>query len=366
VNSEGEVPTFSLSDVTDKKVCSNGLFYGINAVQDANAFRTVYGKAFLDPAYSLMTQALDADGLNYSIMNPNIKYTLFMMSNKVLQAGGYGFNSDRNSWSYLAPGGTVEYDPGAHQRLSRILQTSVSITQNGELNDLSGEGIVETWGGEYIRYKNNTVWASGNVDDGTVVHIDSSATTVNGIVYYTDGLLKFTEHNIGYRLQQLADSDPDDFGSFFNYLTHTVLWNSNTTDITGINDGDQYTVLVPTNAAISQAVKDGWLPGDPTTGTPDFKPKDNNDQQKVIQFITYHFLKNINVVPDGKKSGSYVTALQTSNGDATLIKVINDSPGNMELVDEVKDTAQVNVAASDNLSDRTVIHSINKVLKNAQ
>jgi uncharacterized surface protein with fasciclin (FAS1) repeats len=366
VNSEGEVPTFSLSDVTDKKVCSNGLFYGIKSVQDANAFRTVYGKAFLDPAYSLMTQALDEAAMNFSIMNPNIKYTLFMMSNNVMQAGGYDYDSKASSWTYQAPGGTKEYDPGAQQRLFEILKTSVAITQNGELDDLSGEGIVETWGGQYIRYKNNTVWASGNVDDGTVLHIDSSATTVNGKVYYTDGLLKFTEHNIGYRLGELAQSDPDDFSSFYNYLTHTVLWNSTTTEITGITSGNLYTLFVPTNAAISQAVKDGWLPGDPATGTPDFSPKDNNDQQKVIQFITYHFLNNITVVPDGKKSGSYVTVLKTNSGDATLIKVIN-SPGAMQLVDQFNDTAQVNIAASNNLSDWTVIHSINKVLKcNAQ
>jgi uncharacterized surface protein with fasciclin (FAS1) repeats len=299
-------------------------------------------------------------------MNPNIKYTLFMMSNNVLQANGYDRDSKANSWTYQAPGGTKEYDPGAQQRLFEILRTSIAITQNGELNDLSGEGIVETLGGQYIRYKNNTVWASGNVDDSSVLHIDSSASTVNGKVYYTDGLLKFTEHNIGYRLGQLAQSDPDDFGSFYNYLTHTVLWNSTTTEITGITSGNLYTLFVPTNTAISQAVKDGWLPGDTTTGTPNFNPKDNNDQQKVIQFITYHFLNNITVVPDGKKSGSYVTVLKTNSGDATLIKVINN-PGDMQLVDQFKDTAQVNIGASNNLSDWTVIHSINKVLKcNAQ
>lgn len=362
VNSEGEVPTFTLANVKDKKVCSNGLFYGINTVQDANAFRTIYGKAFLDPAYSLMTQALDADALNYSVMNPNIQYAMFMMSNKVLQAAGYDYDGNRASWSYLAPGGTIEYGSGPQQDLFRILETSLFITQNGELNDLSGEGIAEAWDGEYVRYKNNTVWASGNLDDGTVVHIDSAATSVNGKVYYTDGLLTFTEHNIGYRLQQLAQSDPDHFGSFYNYLTNTVLWNPTTTEITGVSSGTKYTVFVPDNQAISQAVKDGWLPGDTTTGTPDFAPTDDNLKQKVIQFITYHILNSNTIAADGKNSGSYPTMLKTSGGDLTLIKV-NNTPGQMQLIDEYNDTAEVNIAKSNVLSDRTLIHSINKVLK---
>ena len=362
VNSEGEVPTFSLANVTDKKVCSNGLFYGINSVQDANAFRTIYGKAFLDPAFSLMTQALNADALNYSVMNPNIRYTMFMMSNKVLQAAGYDYDGNRSSWSYLAPGGTIEYDPGAQQRIFQILETSLFITQNGELDNLSGEGIAEAWNGQYVRYKNNTVWASGNLDAGNVVHIDSTATTANGKVYYTDGLLTFTEHNVGYQLGELAQSDPDDFGSFYNYLINTVMWNPTTTEITGITSGTKYTFFIPTNAAIAQAVKDGWLPGDAATGTPDFAPADDNDKQKVTQFITYHILNSNTIAADGKNSGSYPTVLKTTGGDITLIK-INNSPGRMQLIDEYNDTAEANIAKSNILSDWTLIHSINKVLK---
>lgn len=361
-NFEGEVPTFNISNVIDKKICSNGFFYGINTVQQANVFRTVYSKAFLNPAYSLMTLALGQSQIEFSILNPNVHYTMFMISNKEFQAGGYDYDYNRSSWSYLANGGTIQYDPTAQQRVYRILETSVFITPDGEMDDLSGEGIAEAWNGEYIRYKDNTVWASGNVDNGTVVHIDSSATTINGKVYYTDGLLLFSENTIGSRIEGLAQSDPNDFGSFFNYLKHTTLWNADTKTILGLTPGNFYTFFIPTNAAISQAVKDGWLPGDTLTGTPNFKPKDLNDQQQVIQFIQYHILDKNTVVSDGKKSGQYATLYQTLNGDLTFITVDNHL-NDMSLTDEAGDTAEVIIPESNKLANRAVIHSINKVLK---
>lgn len=359
-NSEQELPTFSISDITDKKVCSNGFFFGSSKVQQANVFRTIYGKAFLDPAFSLMTRALDQD-IKFSIINPQGHFTMFMMSDKVLAQYGYSYDDDHSEWIYQAPGGTQEGGAGALARVNRILQTSLAVTQNGELDDLSGEGIAETWTGEYIRYKNNTVWAGGNADAGTVVHIDSVARSVNGVVYYVDGLLTFSENTLGYHIEQLANSDPDSFGSFYNYLTHTALWNGDTKTILGIQPGTFYTAFIPTNAAISEAVKEGLLPGDANTGVPDFEPGAPEDQNKVVQFITYHILDKNTVVPDGKKSGSFATLLKTIDGDLTFIKIDNQI-GQMKLTDTYGDTANLIEAQSNHLCDRAVIHSIDHVL----
>lgn len=49
-NSVGEEARFNAAtDVLDKKVLSNGIFYGTNKVQEANVFSSVYGKAYLGP-----------------------------------------------------------------------------------------------------------------------------------------------------------------------------------------------------------------------------------------------------------------------------------------------------------------------------
>lgn len=364
-NSSSEVPTFSLSNVVDKKICSNGFFYGINSVQQANVFRTIYGKAFLDPAYSLMTRALDAD-LKFSVINPKIQYTMVMMSDAVLEAAGYNYDANHVYWTYQAPGGTLQTGSTPLARINRILASSVFLTQNGELNDLSGEGIVESWNGEYVRYKNNTLFAGGNMDAGTVVHIDSISTSVNGKVFYVDGLLTFSEISTGAHLGRLAKSDPDDYSYFFNYLVKSSIWSASDSTIVGMTAGNPYTLFVPSNAAIVQAVKDGLLPGNITTGEPNFSSSAITDQNNVASFIQYHILNKNMVVPDGKKSGKYLTLLPTSTGDATYITVTN-SVGSMTLTGTSGDVAHVNVPASEILCDMAVIHSIDKVLNyNAQ
>lgn len=87
------------ANVVDKKVLSNGLLYGTNKVQAANVFSTVYGKAYLDPKYSIMTRLLNAD-LRAVILNPRLNYTVFMISDEAIRAAGYDYNGALNEWSY--------------------------------------------------------------------------------------------------------------------------------------------------------------------------------------------------------------------------------------------------------------------------
>ncbi|UAY53804.1 fasciclin domain-containing protein [Arachidicoccus terrestris] len=360
VNSSSEPPTFSLSDIVDKKVCSNGFFYGINKVQQANVFRTVYGKPFLDPNYTLITKALDQD-IKFSLINPALKFTMVMISNDVLNNNGYSYNTDRDEWVYQPPGGTETGGSLSQARVNRILASSVFLTMNGEMDDLSGEGIVESWNGEYVRYKDNTLFASGNMDDGTVVRIDSTAQTFNGKVLYTTGLLTFSEVATGAHLGRLAESDPDDYSYFFKYLVKSSIWSKSDSTITGMTAGSPYTIFVPTNAAIMDAVRAGLLPGDKTTGEPDFSPSDFGDQQNVISFIQYNILNKNMVAPDGKKNGDFVTLLQTLDGVATKLKIAN-SVGSMQIYGMKGDVANMNVAKSNILCDMAIIHSIDKVL----
>ncbi|HTN35482.1 MAG TPA: fasciclin domain-containing protein [Arachidicoccus sp.] len=359
-NSEQELPTFALGDVVDKQVCSNGFFYGIKKVQDANVFRTIFGKPFLDPAYSLMTRALSTD-IKFSILNPDGKYTMVMMSNKNLLAAGYDYDFDHSEWTYTAPGGTTGGGASAESRLYRILKTSVFVTQNGELDNLSGSGIVASWEDEYVKYKNNTLFAGGNEDEGSVVTIDSIVKTVNGNVIYVNGVLKFSEETMGHHLAILAADDPDNYSSFFEYLKNSNLWQSGTETVFGLTPGSPNTLFVPTNAAIITAVKSGLLPGDIVTGEPNFKPGDNDDKQTVVNFINYHILNKNTVVTDGKKSGAFVTMLKTIDGDLTFINIENQ-PGHIVLKDINGGSSNLINAHSNHLGDRSVIHSIDRVL----
>jgi hypothetical protein len=114
----------------DKKVLSNGIFYGTNKVQEANVFSSVYGKAYLDPNYSIMTSLLNLD-LKFQISNISQKYTLFLISNAAFNAAGYFAdptvsNNVNEQWRYIPPGGGTQLTgSSALVRLQRILNMHV-------------------------------------------------------------------------------------------------------------------------------------------------------------------------------------------------------------------------------------------------
>lgn len=356
-NSQNEDATFSASAVLEHKMASNGVFTGVNEVQQANVFRTVYSKPYLDPAYSHMTRVLDETSIKYSLINPTIGYTLFNISNDQFGAEGYGYDTRFLIWTYSV-NGVAQSTALAKDNIYRIVQTSVI---PGKVNDLSGEGVLQTFNEEYIKYKNGKVYAAGNEDVGDVVTIDNVENTANGPVYYTRGILKFTVKELGFHLAKLASSQPSRFSHFYNYLLNSVVYTSATQVITGTSTGSFYTILVPTNAAIEQAVRDGILPGNTATGEPNFNPSDAN---QVANFIKYHILNKKTVAADGKTDEPMTleTLLTNLEGGKEYIQITKQASG-LRLQDTKGNTVTLDVPHSNNLANRTLIHSINNVLR---
>lgn len=364
-NSESETATFSTNDIIDRKLLSNGIFYGLSKVQDADVFRTLYGQPYINPDYTLMTKALDGDGLKTSIKIPAAKYTMFMMSNVELRKAGYDYYDDRGNWGYLRPNtsGSTDISDQAKARVFRILETAVLPTRNGELNDLSGTGIVEAYNGEYVKYNSGKVYASGNEENNDPVTIDSSKNSVNGIAYYTKNILYFTEQPIPFHLSALATKYPTQYSYYWQFLSKSPIYNATDKSILGVALGGFYTFLVPTNAAITQAVKDGYLPGNVTTGAPNFAPTSASDQEKVQNFIYYHIIDKNTVVTDGKKYGAFPTLLKDNNGDVVYVTAVSPSKDNLSFKDAQNNSVSINLNYSNNLSNRAVIHSLNACLK---
>jgi len=371
-NFQGEPPTTTTANIIDKQLVSNGIVYGMNQAQDANVFRTIYSDPYLNPAFSLMTRALGAE-VKYAIINPQIAYTMFMMPDVSIRAAYYDWNINYTAWSYSLPGVAVDLSTNARDRLYRILQTSVSQPTLNPTN-LTGPGIMEMYNNEYIKYNNNQIVASGNVDKGNYLVVDSVHTLINGKCYYTHevvptgatstgGLLTFTEKSVGTFINSLAAADPTNFGYFNSYLINSGLWDATNLAVVGMTNGAFYTIFIPTNAAITNAVKAGLLPGTVATGVPTFNSAVATDRDLVNKFIQYHILDKNSVATDGRKAGGYATLLQDSHGNPTYVTVINAVPNNMSLKDAFGNTANVVLLKSNNLSNRCVIHSIDNVLK---
>ncbi len=345
------------TDIVEKRFMSNGIFYGTKKVNEPNVFATVYGKAYLDPRYSMMTRLLDME-VKSTITNPNVKYTLFLMSDAVLTAKGYSYNSGSNAWSL----GTVTND-SIRLNLLRMVYSGIVETPNNELNGIGNpgvSGIISTYGSECIKYNGNKVFTAGSIERGISVTIDSVKQVLNGQVVYINDLLYFPYGLIGHNLSQLGTPAASEFNYFWNYLKNSTLFNTSTFEITGVAGGSFYTVFVPKNSAIVQAVNDGVLPG--TAGVPNFTPTLTADKVKVENFINYHFLDKRTVIANGLDIGSFPSFLRNAAGDPVTFSILYPG-GTFELTDNNGRKARMVTTGNNNLSNRTVIHLIDNYLK---
>jgi uncharacterized surface protein with fasciclin (FAS1) repeats len=364
-NTQGEPPTInSTSDIVEKKVLSNGFFYGSNKVQEPNVFRTIYGRAYLDPANLLMTRALD-QSYRFTITIPTLKYVMIMMSDAVLKKRGYDFSTVLNAWTYTRPGtSTVTSGSVPSSDLQRILGTHIVPITAGELDNITGSGIIETASGDYIKWNNGTFSSAGSQDSAYTVNTSSTKTSFNGRVYYADNLLTFSVKSFGLNLVALGGTSAatSQFFNFVSYLKNASIFTPASGAILTVQPGVFYTSFVPNNAAIVQAVKDGLLPGNRTTGVPNFAPTLQNERDLVNAFIYNHILNKITVVPDGKKQGTFETLYKNASGDAGQVN-ITSALNTMQIKDNFNRTSNVVIANSNNLADRCVIHLIDGYIK---
>lgn len=376
-NALGEELKFNMNtDIKESKVLSNGFFYGTNKVQASNLFYTVYTSAYLDPKFSMATLLFnDGSGYKEIISNINQKYTLFLPSDELLKRVGFLYDSNHQYFTYTSPNGTItETGTAARTRLMRYLYNGIVPTPNGELNNLSGSGIIRTGDpiipGEYIKWNNNKVYAFGNEVLGTSVSILGHEDRLNGRTYYIDGILEYSDEWHGLKIQRMAQASGSICTYFFNYLANSTLYTptgDSKGKINGVNKGTPYTFAIPNNDAIVQAVKDGLLPGNKTTGVPNFVSTTWTQLQKdqVDGFIQRHILIRT-VSDDGLSNGLYETLKQNKNLERTTVSVIS-ARGSLTFKDNNKNplpnrTANFIPASSNNLADRTLIHIVDNYL----
>jgi len=365
----GEEARFDpVTNVVDKKILSNGIFYGTNKVQDANVFSSVYGKAYLDPDYSIMTGLLNLD-LKFQIANIHQKYTLFLINNQAFNDAGYFAdptvsNNINEQWRYIPPGGGAQLTgTSALVRLQRIL--NFHVIPGRDITELNTPGVAQTYSGEFIKYGSNMVIGAGNLDAGNIAQVTNVKTAKNGTVFYIDKLLQFSEKTIGKHIEALGTPITSDFNSFWQYLRYSSIYNFTTGEIQQVASGSFYTFFIPDNNAIKAAVNAGLLPG---TGTvpnmvPNFNPSLPADKEKVNNFLYYHILNKKNIGTDGQESGTFETLFKFSNGDPSTVFVNNSTPNLISVNDMTARTANVIVAKSNNLSNRCMIHLIDNYLK---
>ena len=359
------------ANIIDKKILSNGFFYGSNIVQKSNLFYSVYTSAYLDPAFTLATRLYNSSEIKQMISNIRNKYVLFLPSDTLLRSLGYNYDINSSQWVYTSPTTGISVSGGAaSSRLYRILYNSIVATPNGELDNIrTTSGIIRSgdldFPGEYLKWDNGKLSSAGTEVMGTVVNIVGAGDVQqNGVTYYIDNILEFTDRAQGLEIKELAEAPGSQFSSFFNYLKNSTLYNTTTGAIQGVSLGTSYTFIVPNNAAITQAVRDGVLPGTPSTGVANYTPTFEPDKEKVTNFISYHILANATASDDGLVTGQFETLRKDGLGEKTYIQ-IESTPGTLSFKSITDNNSSANYikASSNNLADRSLIHLVDNYIK---
>lgn len=375
-NYELESPTVDMLSVVDKQILSNGIFYGTSKTQEANVFRTLYGVPYLDPTCNMTLQAYSfgGTGIKAPITQPGVKNTIFIMNDPVLAANGWEYNEGSVTSSTTAWGFKSATSSGfSHSAVFRdviLRQFETGVIPGLDIPDVSGSGIAESINHEFIKWNAGKIQTSGTLDAGVDLNvIKKDVTAINGTAYYVDGMLSYTSNNVGYHLSKLATLYPSSYSSFYYYLSTApaTFYNKTTFAIAGINTSVDvnYTIFVPTNAAISAAIQAGLLPGNKTTGAlPTSAPSSAADVDLVRKFLLYHIVNGTSLVVDQRsRFDNYTTMLQNEQGASTFLNITNQ-PNSMVIVDNKHNTANVIASGGtyNQLSNRTIIQSIDNYL----
>jgi uncharacterized surface protein with fasciclin (FAS1) repeats len=364
VNGLGEEVRFDFnSDITDKKVLSNGFFYGANKVQKSNLFYSVYTTAYLDPKYTFATKIYnEGSGYKEMISNINKQFAIFLPSDAILRSLGFDYDTTHSYWRYVSPiNGAVETGTGAKNRLLRLFYNCIVQTPNGELNNIaSTSGIIRTGDdelpGEYVKWSNNKIYAAGDlVPGGIPANVIGKEVQQNGIAYYVD---KFPEYSIelqGLAIARLAAANTE-FDAFYQYLKNSTIYTAATGKIEGVALGSSYTFLIPNKAAIARAVTAKVLPASNN-------PASQGEKDLIADFIRFHIINNKTISNDGNITGQQETLMKDTKGDKTYVGVTS-TPAILSFKDNSGNNPAANFipANSNNLADRSLIHLVDNYL----
>ena len=371
----GEPARFDVAtNVVNRAMGSNGLFYVVNRVQETNSFSTVLGEILLNPAYTTMYQALVATENNFILRNPILDLDVFLISNQHFNSIGLNFNMGLNQWEHTNPDWGVM---PAFIILDRLVNMHILFDQ--DLNLAPGAfGLIETNAGEYIRYlataAGTRVWGPGqtlatasrllaNPSGGLVKE------STNGGTMLLDRPLMFSTRNIGHFLEGNAAFRP-----FLNYLLKSasspveggegelsrLVYSPETQQIAGIGSAVNQTYLIPNATAIANAVRDGLLP--PITAA----PFTNVEQEQVLRFMRYHILNDEFIRSNATYNYKPAFTHYRDDAGSTVVYVTTGTGNTLEFTDRRGRTAVATATATSGtvnvIGNRAVIHLINNYL----
>jgi len=353
VNYYGESARFDPDvNIVEKKIGSNGLFYGTNTIQKTDAFYTVLGEILLDPNYALMLQALKTTNIYDILKNPKLELTVFLLDNDDFKNIGLDYNSSTSSWELT----NSNLGSNALLAVTRIIQMNIILGQT--VTSFAGDGLIQTYGGEYVRYQNFRVVGAGNAQNSdNVVPKNPNTEGTNGITYTVNIPLYYTTKGIGADIK----NNQSYFSLFFQYLEKAgnslpgFIYDPSTQVISSIKPEEYNTLLIPTDTAMQRAILDGYLP---VITDANFTQA---QLEKVNNFINYHCINGQLIIPNSDFKGTVRTLYQTEDG--TTFLEVESKENDLVVMDAYNREAHLIYSQSNILSNNAIIHVLDDYLK---
>jgi uncharacterized surface protein with fasciclin (FAS1) repeats len=355
INGEGSSGiAFDAAGILDKKITSNGFIYGIDNIIKSRLFETVYSEIYLNPSHYMLNRAY-VNWYNLSLREELMRspltgytserWTMVNFSDQLLKEDGYSYSDITSAFSHSDPLLT-----NASARLQRLMQMHLfpglknsEVGEGGEVTGFDAPpftgNVYDGWGylvnsyGDMIRYKNNQLQATGNIEDGTFVTVTKVDDEFNnGYVFNADKLLQYSSRESGNYIDlplwtylDRARSQNSNVKDFVDYL-EVCLKGIDSGELDGIKTANFYTVLMPNNTAMNLARSSGYLP---TLAEISGSDTDASEKRAIAtQFINAHILQGTVFADDGLQYIYPVNPMSPNEAIApTLLKITDDKLG---------------------------------------
>ena len=361
----------------------------------------VFSEILLNPKYSLLNHAFEAyfesslkDELMRCALNNygSSNYIVLLPSDEQLSAEGFSWVWGGSSYTFSHSNSLVS----ATNRMQRLVKSHVfKRINNSEINttleDFSGNPTLGYDGygyavndyGDMIRFKGNKLQMLGNYEEDEWVTVTPEKEFMNGTVYTIDKMLQYsryksypssaegwTEQDMLVYIKEAAANNPD-ISLYADYMSYMLDPTQNTTFPYSISTSSSYTILMPNNTAMQNAITNGDIPA-----LSDVKGNLEN-LQKAITFMKYHVLTGSLYLNDGYNrillsSGAaqqfdVATTTYKDLISSTFVRIEKDASNNLKFITQ---NESLNMSASvvkgsnhSNLfGNKAVLHEVDNYL----
>lgn len=343
-------------DINSVKMLSNGLLYQTKQVVEPDAFKSVCAPAFFSPNYSMLGRMLYVSGYYSALSQRLAHYTFFAPTDDAFAKIGIIYNVT----DPLKPVFQIK-DNGAFRNMN-VTEMESLLGNNTILTALDptafADGFYETLNGSMLEVKDGKYFGAERDSMPTITIPGLSKS--NGYVYGVNQFISLPKGSFTYIINTTQTPEYSEFLK----IIQSVYPSFASAGFSFINQNAdlKYTILMPSNEAVVNAVAAGIIPTLPATTDPTYATQ----KEKLIQLIRYHVIQGRSMT-DGKVTGNmltthYIKSSPTSTKEIYIPIQVGGGNGTLTITD-----AKGVVASTQQNSDRIckdgVIHIIDKVLQ---